>query len=230
MIYSQGFVYGEKFMRVDYNENLSEFVLLRSCRKSGFEEIGERKKAKITSTEEVSRISNSRIKSKIKEYALCNDFEYFFTQTLNSNYDRYDLEEFKKLIQKKFKAYRRKNENFKYLIIYEKHKDGAYHLHGLVRGLGDDKYINSNGYISLKFFEELGFNSLSKIKDNVKVAHYITKYISKEAQKTSSGYTYFHSKDLKKSTKTTLNFKEYENELELVYENEYIKKYINRGE
>lgn len=230
MIYSQNFVYREKFLRVDYNKNLSEFVFLRSCRQAGFEEIGESKKTKITSSDEISRICNSRIKSKIKEYALCNDFEYFFTQTLNSNYNRYDLEEFKKLIQKKFKSYKRKNQDFKYLVIYEKHKDGAYHLHGLVRCLGDDKYINQNGYISLKFFEDLGFNSLSKIQDNIKVSHYITKYISKDAQKTSSGYTYFHSKDLKKSTKTTLNFKEYENNLELIYENEYIKKYKEKGE
>lgn len=224
MIYSKNQVFKEKFFRVDYNQNYYEYILLRSCRMSGFEEICKKDK-KIIDKEEVQRIEKSRIKSKIKEYALCNDFEYFYTQTLNSNYDRYDLEEFKKIIQKKFKAYKRKNTNFKYLLIFEKHKNGAYHLHGLLSGLGIDVYTNSNNYLSLAFFEDLGFNSLSKVKDNIKVAHYITKYITKDFEKTASGYSYFHSKNLKTAQKTELNFNEYKDDLNLVYQNEFIKKY-----
>lgn len=224
MIYSKNEVYKEKFFRVDYNKNYYEYILLKNCRMSGFEEIG-KKQRKIIDNEEIQRIEKSRIKAKIKEYALCNDFEYFYTQTLNSNYNRYDLEEFKKIIQKKFKAYKRKYSNFKYLIIFEKHKNGAYHLHGLIAGLGVDVYINSNNYLSLAFFEDLGFNSLSKIKDNIKVSHYITKYITKDFEKTASGYSYFHSQNLKTAQKTELNFNEYKNELNLVYENEFIKKY-----
>ena len=130
--------------------------------------------------------------------------------------NRYDLNEFKLLIQKKFKAYKRKNSDFKYLIIFEKHKDGAYHLHGLVSGLGQDVYTNSNNYLSLAFFEDLGFNSLSKVRDNIKVSHYITKYISKNIEKTSSGYSYFHSQGLKKAKRTVLNFNEIENDLKMV--------------
>ena len=122
MIYTKNFVYQEKFIKVDYNKNYSEFVLIRSCREPGYEEVNNNKVK--TDKSEIERIEVSRIKSKIKEYALCNDFQYFFTQTLNNNYNRYDLNEFKLLIQKKFKAYKRKNSDFKYLIIYEKHKDG----------------------------------------------------------------------------------------------------------
>lgn len=228
MIYSKNSVYKEQFFRVDYNQNYSEFILMRSCREPGFEEVN-KNKIKIDKSE-IDRIEVSRIKSKIKEYSLCNDFEYFFTQTLNTNHNRYDLNEFKLLIQKKFKAYKRKNSDFKYLIIFEKHKDGAYHLHGLVSGLGQDVYINSNNYLSLAFFEDLGFNSLSKIKDNVKVSHYITKYISKDMEKTSSGYTYFHSQGLKTCKKTVLDFNEFKNYLILTYENEFIKKYKIKGE
>ena len=195
MLYTKNSVYKEQFFRVDYNKDYFEFILIRSVRQSGYEEIKQNKMK--TDVNEITRIEVSRIKSKIKEYSLCNDFDYFFTQTLNTNHNRYDLNQFKSLIQRKFKAYKRINPAFKYLIIYEKHKDGAYHLHGLVSGLGLDVYKNSNNYLSLAFFEDLGFNSLSKIKDNVKVSHYITKYISKNIEKTNTGYSYFHSQGLK---------------------------------
>ena len=223
MFYSKNCVYKEQFFKVEYNKDYSEFVLIRSCRLPGYEEVNKNKVK--TDKDEIERIEVSRIKSKIKDYALCNDFQYFFTQTLNNNYNRYDLNEFKLLIQKKFKAYKRKNSDFKYLIIYEKHKDGAYHLHGLVSGLGQDVYINSNNYLSLAFFEDLGFNSLSKVRDNIKVSHYITKYISKNTEKTSSGYSYFHSQGLKTSKKTVLNFNEIKNDLISTYENDFVKKY-----
>ena len=108
MFYSKNCVYKEQFIKVDYNKDYSEFVLIRSCRLPGYEEVNKNKLK--TDKNEIERIEVSRIKSKIKEYALCNDFEYFFTQTLNNNYNRYDLNDFKSLIQKKFKEKKKKNE------------------------------------------------------------------------------------------------------------------------
>lgn len=180
-------VYREKFFKVDYGD-YSEFVLFRAKREKGFEDVAQNDclKNKCSTKFEIDRVEKSRASHMITSLSLCNPFEYFFTQTLNSDFDRYNLDEFKSNIQKLFKAYKRKNPNFIYLIIYEKHKDGAYHLHGLVGGLGSDVYLNSNGYFSLSFFEVLGFNSLSKIIDKVKISHYITKYITKDNIKTST--------------------------------------------
>ena len=177
---------------------------------------------KKSSEEEVVRVSTSRIKSKIKDYCECNNFEYFFTQTLIENRD--DLETFKKNIQKKFKAYKRINKNFIYLIIFEKHKDGCYHLHGVVGGLGSDVYINDNFYLSLKFFEDLGYNSLSRIKNIFKISNYITKYITKDLIKTESGYSYFHSKNLNVPIREKVKYIPVN--AELIFENDYIKKWV----
>lgn len=213
-------VFTEQFEVVDYG-CYKDYILLKSARCGGFED-KEKLDIKITDDEEIERISKSRTKQKIKELALCNDFKYFYTQTLKDN--RYDLENFKKVIQEKFKAYKRKNKDFIYIIIYEKHKDGAFHLHGLIGGVGNDLYINNNGYYSLAFFEELGFNSISAIKDKEKTSSYITKYITKDIIKTDSNMSYFHSKGLKFAKRTKFDDFNYSN-LDLTFENDYIKIY-----
>lgn len=83
---------------------------------------------------EVERISLSRTKRDIKEIALCNNFTYFATLTIDSkNCDRFSLTECQELLRKKLKKLKRKNSDFAYLFITEKHKNGAFHFHGLIR-------------------------------------------------------------------------------------------------
>lgn len=152
------------------------------------------------SQEEKDRISTSRRKRRIKEIALCNDFEWFGTFTISSKLDyinRYDLEECAIELKKKMKAYRRKYKDFKFVYVFETHKDGAYHCHGLFKGF-DDLYVNKNGYLSSEFFDKLGYNSFSKIKSYNKACNYITKYISKNPIILDSGYVYNCSRFLKK--------------------------------
>ena len=87
------------------------------------------------------------------------------------------------------------NKDFKYILITEKHKDGAFHFHGLMKGMGE-LYINNEGYLSCKYFDDrLGFNSFSKIKDYNKCCNYITKYITKDCVKNS------HNQVLKRADK-----------------------------
>lgn len=219
-------LFKEQFQEVDYGV-LKQYVLIRGVRQKGYKVD---MKKKDTTEHEKERREQLRIKGKIKELAMCNDFEYFYTQTLNDN--RYDLDNFVDEIKKRFKAYKRKNENFIYLIIYEKHKDGAYHLHGLVGGLGIDVYKNKNGFLSLACLEDLGFNSLKKIGrtdiDKIKVSNYITKYITKDFLKTSTGFSYFHSKGLKTAKRKVFQpetFNHIIDYLELKYENDFIKIY-----
>lgn len=84
----------------------------------------------ITSTEELQRQSLSRTKRNIKELALCNNFQYFATVTIAStSCDRYSLIECQKKFKRKLKTIKKYNNNFKYLFITEKHKDGAFHFH-----------------------------------------------------------------------------------------------------
>ena len=219
---SKTLVYKENIQVVDYGV-YKDYILLKSKREKGFEELEEKKKEK-TEQKEIQRIEQSRAKRIIKELALCNPFEFFYTQTLKQN--RYDLDNFIKEIQKMFKAYKRKNKNFIYLIIYEKHEDGAYHLHGLVGGLGLDVYTNDNGYLSLADLEVLGFNSLKRLgttaEDKAKVANYITKYITKDFLKTLKGSTYFRSNGLKTAKRTVIDDIDF-TKLDLKYENDFVK-------
>lgn len=163
----------------------------------------------------------SRAKRMIREYSLCNDFTYFFTSTVNSELaDRYSLSECQKNIRKVMKSIKRKNKAFIYLFITEKHKDGAFHFHGLCSDL--ELYINNNGYYSSKDFDKLGFNSFSKIKSKEKVSNYITKYITKDCVKNESGSIYFCSRGLKRAMSYELiDFDIYKSGLK-VWQNDYI--------
>lgn len=152
------------------------------------------------SEEEKQRITNSRRKRRIKEIALCNDFQFFGTITISSKLDycnRFDLEECATELKKRMKAYKRKYKDFQFVYVFEEHKNKAYHVHGLFKGLSD-LYINKYGYLNSEFFDDLGYNSFSKIKDYNKACNYITKYISKNPIIVESGYLYHCSRNLKK--------------------------------
>lgn len=155
LLHSNFEVYSTKMFLYNYNNIHKKIVLVKSCRSAGYEE--KQQKLKIIDKEESGRCSLSRTKRNIKELALCNNFQFFYTQTINKEKcNRYNLEEVQELIQKKFKAYKRKYKEFAYIIIYEHHKDGAIHVHGLVKGLNsDDIYENDNGYMSSRFFDEI---------------------------------------------------------------------------
>ena len=202
LIFNKNQVYSTRFFLYNYNNNNFRIVKVKSCRNSGFEEIKKKNNFIDVNSEEVQKSSLSRTKRNIKELALCNDFEYFATFTVNSEKcDRYSLNEVQDKLKKVLHKIKRNNKNFAFLIITEKHKDGAFHFHGLVKGI-TDLYINDNGYLSSKIFNnELGFNSFSKIKDYSKCCNYILKYITKDCIKNSHNQIYISSRGLKKATR-----------------------------
>lgn len=201
-IYSKNQAYTTRFFLYNYNDNNFRIVKIKSCKNSGFEEIKKKNTFIDLNSEEVQRCSLSRTKRNIRELALCNNFEYFATFTVNSEKcDRYTLNNVQDEIKKILHKIKRKNKDFAFLIITEKHKDGAFHFHGLIKGI-TDLYINENGYLSSKIFtDELGFNSFSKIKDYTKCCNYITKYITKDCIKNSHNQIYISSRGLKKAIK-----------------------------
>ena len=82
-----------------------------------------------------------------------------------------------------FDNYRqRKSPGFRYLLVPEQHKDGAFHFHGLFMGIApSDLVINEYGYLDfVPYRDKFGFCSLSRIQDFYACANYITKYISKD--------------------------------------------------
>ena len=74
--------------------------------------------------------SKRRAACKLRDYALCNNFKYFVTLTLDpARVDRYDLA----VVVKKLRVWldnHVRRDGLKYILVPEKHKDGAFHFHG----------------------------------------------------------------------------------------------------
>ena len=207
LLFSKNQVYSTRFFLYNYNDTNFRIVKVKSCRNSGFEEIKKKNNFIDVNSEEVQKCSLSRTKRNIRELALCNDFEYFATFTVNSEKcDRYSLNDVQDKLKKVLHKIKRNNKDFAFLIITEKHKDGAFHFHGLIKGISD-LYVNNNGYLSSMIFDnELGFNSFSKIKDYTKCCNYILKYITKDCIKNSHNQIYISSRGLKKATKEEFSY------------------------
>lgn len=176
----------------------------------------------------------ARARSKIFEYAICNEFDYFVTLTVNGQYlDRYDLKEYIKKLGQFIRDYRKKYEaNVQYLLIPEKHTDGAWHMHGLLKGIPKEHLtVNKYGYKDWEeYSKRFGYISIDDIRSQIAVSKYITKYISKSID-TGRGVTdkesklYYCSRGLKRPKKIkegTLNTNHLNN-IWFEFENDYIK-------
>ena len=128
--FSKNSVYSDKFFLYHYNDDNIRIVHQKYCREKGFEEIKKDNYIPQQNKQEIDRVSLSRTRRSIRELALSNDFEYFATLTISSEYcDRFHLTECQELLRKKLKKLKRKNNEFAYLFITEKHKNGAFHFH-----------------------------------------------------------------------------------------------------
>lgn len=170
-----------------------------------------------------------RARGKVREYGLCNDWDYFATFTLNAEkQDRFDLSQWVKDFGNWIQNYKKKYRctEFAYLIIPEQHKSGAWHAHGLLRGLAPESLVkNEHGYLDLPYYaKRFGYISLDPVKDKRKCASYITKYVSKDARATARAlragqHLYYQSRGLK--GKEILE--EWEGDFDSEWENDFVK-------
>ena len=179
-----------------------------------------------------------RAKTTIKEYALCNDFDYFITLTLDKEkYDRYNLKNYIKDLGQFIRDYRKKyKSDIQYLFIPEQHQDGAWHIHGLIRGIEKSHLINfdnipsaplklkNKNYFNFTLYhDKFGFNSLGEIKSKEKIANYICKYIQKDLGKNLGlgAKTYYASRGLNKGETIKKGLLESPSEIIYDFLNEY---------
>lgn len=210
-----------------YDNNHYKLTLHRTMIKKGLE-FPKRYSNKCSVNDNKLENNISRAKSKIFEYSMCNDFDYFVTLTLDpEKYDRFNLKEYIQKLGKFFRNYNRlHNTKIKYLLIPEQHKDGAWHLHGLIKGILSKHLIkNKNGYLDWGHYtSRFGYMSLGTIKDKEACAKYITKYITKDMSNTIkelNAKCYYCSKGLKVAEEIkrgTLC-----REFQFDFENDYIK-------
>ncbi len=188
-----------------YNEYLMKITYLQSVCVGGWEDKREHN-AKGTVNDSKLLNNLSRAKNKVKEYALCNPWDYFVTLTIDKEkFDRYNLEVYQKKFCEYLHGYNKRcdeNDKVAYLLIPEQHKDGAWHMHGLIKGIRKkDIIINKNGYLTWKKYnDKFGYMSMDTIKDKDKVSSYILKYITKDISKNVNeinAHLYYASKGLK---------------------------------
>lgn len=134
--------------------------------------------------------SMQRSKKSLIDYAFNNQWTHFATFTVNSERcDRYSLSACNKKIGTMLNQFRRYCcKEFKYLIVPEKHEDGAFHYHGMVYFPEEvsftDVRVKRRTVRTIDYFTEyLGYNSFSLIENQIKAAKYITKYIDKQLKK-----------------------------------------------
>lgn len=136
-----------------------------------------------------------RAKEKIYDIAMCNEFEYFITWTLDKEMiDRYDSA----LVSKKLKKFLNNfvvRKEVRYLVVPELHQDGAIHMHGLIAGKlrmvdSGRKLLDGRSIFNMPEWK-LGFSTAIEL-DNQKgrVSSYIVKYVQKDFQKIFGNFYY----------------------------------------
>lgn len=216
-----------------YNDDMYKLTYCKMpIKRAGFEDKNFKRSRDVND----EKLSNNvaRARAMVFEYALCNDFQYFVTLTLDKNlHDRYDLKGYIKRLGQFIRNYRRNyGADIQYLLIPERHKDGAWHMHGLFMGIPEEHLsVNKNGYLDWRAYSKrFGYISLDKIKNKEAVSKYITKYVSKSFDRVG-GVTekesklYYCSRGLKRAKiKKIGTLSGYQLEkIPFDYENDYVK-------
>ena len=142
----------------------------------------------------------------IEAYALCNEWNWFGTFTLNSAYrDRKDLDGFRAAFMQLVRDNRKRYGcDIEALLVPELHKNkDGWHMHGLIRGLPIEalrlfspksrlpKYIRDKikagepVYDWPEYAASFGWVDIEPIKSRDAAARYITKYITKAGDSTA---------------------------------------------
>ena len=171
-------------------------------------------------------VSVNRSIQSIYEYSYANMWDWFITFTFApEKADRFDYDDVVKKTRKWFMNLRnRKAPDLKYLFIPEKHKDGAYHIHGLLADCGSLEFEDSGrvavGKKAVKRTEKnnnfptiynvsgwrFGFSTATRIQDNNRACSYMAKYITKDLCDDLHGKRRFYpSNNLNRVEKTELN-------------------------
>lgn len=213
---------------MEHSQNIIDYL---EAKQIEYEEYCERKKRYIKEhpktknlpdhVNDVRSDSLKRAKDSIFDYILNNDFDLFFTGTINpEKLDSKSPKEVLKPVQKWLKNMVLRY-NLSYIMIAEQHKSGAIHFHGLCKGdnlnlddSGTKLYRGYNKPVSNERAEKLGLSdgrtvynlktwsfgfstALYLTGDRMNTAFYVTKYITKDCKKIF-GKFFWHSRDLKR--------------------------------
>lgn len=150
--------------------------------------------------EDIKR-SMRRAKSRVRRLALSNDFRWFVTLTLSpEKVDRYDdAQVVRKMTTWAHNQVRRKG--LKYILVPERHKDGALHFHGFFNDALEawpSGHRDNEGHMIYNLPGwSLGFTAAIEIYgDYPRAVAYVCKYIGKQGDK-PAGRWYYSGGDLR---------------------------------
>jgi hypothetical protein len=179
-----------------------------------------------------------RTQKELQDLIECNPFEWFGTFTFDpKKIDRHDEQAVKKAMTSFLNHAKRKSPNMTYILVPERHKDGAIHFHGLLGNFNGKMADSGSQWQKQPIFNvvdyKLGFTNFTKIRDKAKTANYCRKYITKDMATTqSSKKRYWRSRNLKQPLKTyneTINevFAKYADKIDMTtgenWENDHIE-------
>lgn len=160
--------------------------------------------------------SLNRTKQEIYKISRQCRWEYFLTLTFSPEViDRYDYSTCMKKANKWFNNQKnRYAKDLQYVFVPEQHKDGAWHIHGLIAQVGSMSFADSGKKFGSKTVFNLsgwrnGFSTAVKIgetkEDLYKVSSYICKYITKELCEVTKGKKrYFRSQNIAEPIETNV--------------------------
>lgn len=150
--------------------------------------------------------SMRRARAKLRRLALANDFQYFVTLTLDpSRIDRYDGAAVVRALGRWCDNMVRRH-GLRYVLVPERHKDGAFHFHGFMAGPGllvRDSGVCWDGRPVFNLPQwSFGFTTAQALYGDYHAAvGYCCKYIGKQAGERPLGRWYYSGGDLREPEK-----------------------------
>lgn len=164
-------------------------------------------------------VSLNRAKAKIYDYSRANVWEWFVTLTFSpEKVDRYDYTKCTKKFSKWLNHIREDaGQDFRYIVVPERHQDGAFHFHGLFAG-SETLEITFSGHYTKdgqKVYNigkyKFGWTTATRVQKNEAVTKYITKYTTKDLMEHIKGKKkYWASRNLNLPAETTLGLEDLE--------------------
>lgn len=139
--------------------------------------------------------SRRRAAVAVYDLALCTDFAWFVTLTLNKEMvDRYDAKEVVKRMSTWCDNHVRRH-GLAYVLVPERHKDGAIHFHGFFNDVlktVDSGHTDAQGHPVYNLPDwSLGFTTAIRLYgDRRHACAYVTKYVTKQQEKIGGRWYY----------------------------------------
>ena len=165
--------------------------------------------------------SMRRARAKLRRLALANQFAYFVTLTLDpARIDRYDGAAVTKALGRWTDNMVRRH-GLRYILVPERHKDGAFHFHGFMAGDGLEAVDSGHKIAGRTAYNlpqwTLGFTTAQPLYGEYAAAvAYCCKYIGKQAGERPLGRWYYSGGALNEPAKlyADLEFRDLEGAIE----------------